>query len=241
MFGIFTAIAGIGATIINGVSTLAASIGGAVSTASHLLPMIPSTSPLGLGIRVVVEIAARVIPKIAEILVGKPSAEMPEELGMKAEKADFKLEDCNNTEEYIQRLRNEIHLDKDEMEKLSEEDRAKYAIISSELYMQSIEERYDVKLGSEFLSAVTKADMMPERISNLILALRDEGVKDGASFDRYLSGKLESGSQELLAVSTAHERSLEKVLHTDDVKTLNAAIHADIEHYRSYTGPEETQ
>lgn len=240
MFGIFTAIAEIGAAIVDGVSTLAASIGGAVSTAGHLLPLICDPG-LGLGLRAVIEIAARVIPMVAEILVGKPAVERPEELGMKAEKADFKLEDCNNTEEYIERLRKEIHLDRDAVEKLSEEDQAKYAIMGSELYLQSIEERCGVNLGAEFLAAVTKAAIVPERISDLILALRDEGVKDGATFDRYLSGKLESGSQELLAVSTAHEKCLEKVLHTDDVKTLNAAIDADIEHYHSYTEPEETR
>lgn len=242
MLGIGFGISDIGAALAGAVSSLAAAIGGAVAAAGHLVPLIPANSPLGLGLRIVIEIASKVIPVIAEILIGKPAVETPEELGMKAEKAPFTLDDCDNdTEQYIQRLRDEIHLDRDAVENLSEEDRAKYAVLGAELYMQGIEEHYGVKLGAEFLSAVTRADMQPERIAGLILALSEEGIKDGAAFDRYLQGALPSGSRELLAVSTAHEKMLESELKTGDIKAINAAVQADIDHYRGFTAPAEDQ
>ena len=123
------------------VSSAVSAKGSAVSgLAGNLLKM---ASPyLGL-ITAVVEI-------ISQLLGITKEGESSEELGDKAMRADKIPEDFDTTAEYITYLREEVEFDKDEFDKLSDEEKLARSAVGTAISMKGINETkgFEVSLGT---------------------------------------------------------------------------------------------
>ena len=200
--GIFGAVAGaIGSaigTVLSGASAICSALGGVVGAlgSTFCTSLVAGITALGVGdVIAVIMVVAKVISWIAEKLGLTTEGEQPEDLGMKAEQADKKPEDFDSIEEYIKYLREEVEIDKEKMEKLSPEERAKYAAVGSAILVQGIEEKYKMQLPAEFWCTVTDRKMDGEQIKCLIETFKENGMTDMEDLDDYLNNrKIESGT-----------------------------------------------
>ena len=114
-------------------------------------------APLGLTIPEIIigiEVISAIVSVVAEILGLKDEEETPEELGMKAEIAEKKPEDFESVDQYIEYLREEVSIDKKELEELSDEDRVKYLAIGTAITIKGIEEKYKMDMPVDFWQTV---------------------------------------------------------------------------------------
>ena len=188
--------------VCNSVSSFCREIGGSVlgGISSSFTSIFPQLPPLFPEINIVGIILGKVIPFIAEILIGKPKEEKPEDLGMKAERAyeeeGLTPEDFNSVDEYIQYIRENIEIDKTKMEQMDADEKAKYSMIGCGLYASSIEEKYGIKVEPEFFAAVFRCgmDQTTDKVAQLLKTMGEYGIRDSKVFDDFMSGKVERGS-----------------------------------------------
>ncbi len=184
--------------MLSGASAICGALGGVVGAlgSTFCTSLAAGITALGVGdVIAVIMAVAKVVSWIAEKLGLTTEDEQPEDLGMKAEQADKKPEDFDSIEEYIKYLREEVEIDKEKMEKLSQEERAKYAAVGSAILVQGIEEKYKMQLPAEFWCTVVDRKMDEEQIKCLIDTFKEKGVTDMKDLDDYLNNrKIESGT-----------------------------------------------
>lgn len=184
--------------LISGASAVCGALGGVVGAlgSTFCTSLVAGITALGVGdVIAVIMVVAKAISWIAEKLGLTTEGEQPEDLGMKAEQADKKPEDFDSIEEYIKYLREEVEIDKEKMEKLSPEEKAKYATVGSAILVQGIEEKYKMQLPAEFWCTMTDRKMDGEQIKCLIETFKENGMTDMKDLDDYLNNrKIESGT-----------------------------------------------
>ena len=98
------------------------------------------------------------ISSVAELLGLKDEDDSSEELGLKSEIADKRLEDFDSREEYINYLKDNVELDEYDREKLNNESlKEKYSAKGLDIEMGAINEKMDVNLGIEDYVMMAKA------------------------------------------------------------------------------------
>jgi len=173
------------------VSSIASSIGGVVGAlAGGIGSLIIGLPPIFEAIKII-GIIINVVCIIAELLGVKNKEETPVEIGMKAEKSTEKPEDFDNYQGYIDHLRNNIKIDKEEMEKLSPEQKLAYGIVGSAIYIKGIEAKTNMILPAEFWVEMAKHDMKAEQITKYIDSFKAAGVGNMKDMSDCLSGKLD--------------------------------------------------
>lgn len=203
---------GLLSAVIGGVSAIASGIAGAIGSACSAIggalftggggiatlaaaliaPLAPTLSEILIGLQVV----SAVVSFIAEALGLKDKEETPEEIGLKAEKSDKKPEDFDTTEEYIRYLREEVQVDKEEVENLSPEDRAKYQAIGMAVEIKGIEEKYGIDTPGEFWRTVADRGLKGEEVQAYIENFKNHGLTDMKDMSDYINGKeIESGTE----------------------------------------------
>jgi hypothetical protein len=176
----------VGSMVSSAVSSVCSAIGGSLFTgglaeiaAGIIAPVLPIP---GLGeLLIAIMVIVKVVGAVAEALGIKKEDETPEELGMKAEIADKKPEDFDSIQEYIKYLREEVEIDKEQVEELSEEDKAKYAVIGSSLYIKDAEERFGIDIPSELWYTAGR--------------LQDEGKLEEGKSTEFIKAGIESASK----------------------------------------------
>ena len=109
---------------------------------------------------------------------------------MKVEQADKKPEDFDSIEEYITYLNNEITLDDNKVENLSDEEKAKYTTMGIGINVLAIQEKYgDVTVSPEFLMEVSRLKMTGEQVKNYIDSFKESGIQNMQDMTDYLKGK----------------------------------------------------
>lgn len=184
--------------MLSGASAVCGALGGVVGAlgSTFCTSLAAGITALGVGdVIAVIMAVAKVVSWIAEKLGFTTEDEQPEDLGMKAEQADKKPEDFDSIEEYIKYLRKEVEIDKEKMEKLSPEEKAKYAAVGSAILVQGIEEKYKMQLPAEFWCTVADKNMDKEQIKCLLDTFKEKGMTDMKDLDDYLNNrKIESGT-----------------------------------------------
>lgn len=183
------------------ISTICSGIGGAVMRAvgafAENLVVVPVPH---IVIAKLIGVVIGIISAVSEALTEKPHEETPEEIGLKAEVAEKKPEDFDSINEYINYLREEIKIDEERLREMKAEDKVAYAAVGAGLYVKQVEEKYGMELPPEFWrsTASLKEDgQIPEEMpENLIVFMKEHGIKSGAVFSDYLSNKLKAGSVE---------------------------------------------
>ncbi len=165
---------------VSAVSSIAGSIGNALASAAKMVLNVagPWLSPV---CNIVISVA-----RMLGVLTGKDD---PEALGMKAEMADRKPEDFDSIQEYIDYLRNEIRLDREQMERASAEKRTAYRAVGVSIAMKGINEKKGFEIPTEAWVAFAKAGLegKEREINALLTRFRGEQMED---FIGYVEGGL---------------------------------------------------
>lgn len=190
--GIGNALSAIGSAVCSGISSICSAIGGTFfSGAGGIAALAASLIMPGLGlpeILVGIGIISEIVSKIAESLGLKDKEETPEELGMKAEISDKKPEDFDSIENYIGYLRNDVQIDKDKLERLSDEDKAKYAAVGTAINIKGIEEKYGIEATGEFWKTVAGLELTGEETKQYIESFKQNGITDMKDMSDYIRG-----------------------------------------------------
>ena len=177
-------IGGVASFLSTAVSTVGSAIVGVASTLIAKLP------DLALA-KEVVGFIATVISKVAEFLGVGPKDENMEELGAKAMQEGIrpKMEE-ETTQEYLDYLRNEVVLDREKYEKLSDTEKVACSTLGTTLVSKSIEEKTGVELPPEFLLSIAKTKMRAEEITKFISEFGKNEIFNMGVLSDYLSNKL---------------------------------------------------
>lgn len=210
-------VSSVGSAICSGISSVCSAIGGAffsgaggiAALASAIIAPVVGLPNIGLilaGIAVVVGI----VSAIAEKLGIKTEEETPEELGMKAEEAEKKPEDFDSIEAYIEYLRNEIQIDKQKLEKLSDEDRVKYTAIGTAIYIKGIEEKYGIQAPAEFWNTAAEMKLSGDEVKGYMDTFREKGITNMKDMSDYIRGEAPESGTKPVVVSDAIMDTLKK-------------------------------
>ena len=197
MLGLLSAGIAIGSGLLStvgaAIGSACSAIGGAVlSTGGVLLDAISRGLP--------------VVEKICDIAlavgkgVGLFSPEQSEcdmyELGLRAERSveeGVHSEQFDSNQAYIDHLRQKVELGKedlDKLDKLSVEDKLKYACIGSAVTIAGIKEKYEVDIPNTFWVASTDVGIEPEQFKPMLDIFEQEQVQP--DIDGFLNGELPS-------------------------------------------------
>ena len=119
------------------------------------------------------------ISSVAELLGLKDEDDSSEELGLKSEIADKRLEDFDSREEYINYLKDDVELDEYDKEKLNNESlKEKYSAKGLDIEMGAINEKIGVKLGLEDYVMMAKAGINKvQDFMTIVDTFKEKGVE----------------------------------------------------------------
>ena len=119
------------------------------------------------------------ISSVAELLGLKDEDDSSEELGLKSEIADKRLEDFDSREEYINYLKDNVELDEYDREKLNNESlKEKYSAKGLDIEMGAINEKIGVKLGLEDYVMMAKAGINKvQDFITIVDTFKEKGVE----------------------------------------------------------------
>jgi len=112
------------------------------------------------------------------------------DLGDRAIRADKKIDNFNNTKEYINYLKNEIKEgNKNDFIKLSDEEMLARKSLGTSILSKSIEEEFNTKISVEFWEKATEAGLRGVEIQNILNQFRNVGIEP-EYFVKYLKKEL---------------------------------------------------
>ncbi len=204
--GLLSAIGNIVSTAVSfvsgAISSIGASIGGFAKTVLGIMEKLPFPG---------LQIAAKFIHSVVNVL-GIRSEDDPEVLGAKAVQSDKSIDDFdNNTEDYINYLRNEVELDKERFGKMTTEERRGCKAIGMTIETKAIEENIGgISISPECLATIAKIQnsgikLDPDRLVNVVTSLKESGVTNLNDVVECLEGK---GNSDRLKTSEALSNAL---------------------------------
>jgi acyl carrier protein len=148
-----------------------------------------ATEYLNLGIDALQKVVG-VVETIAKALgIIKPEDDS-EDLGDRAMRAEKTIEDFDTTRDYINYLKQEIRAKtKDELEKLSPEERLARKALGTSILSKAIEEEFDTSIPVEFWEKATKAGLGSKEIQEILQKFKDVGIEP-SQFVKYLKREL---------------------------------------------------
>ena len=200
-------------TVSSAISSLASSVGKVICEgASKLVTTIGKIGQIMFPDMKIFDILLKVgefIGKVAEFLdLKKPGEDDAEELGMKAEMSDKKMEDFDTTEEYINHLHNNVQIDKEKMKNLSEEERAAYTAVGSTIYTKGVAEKIGVgEFSAEMMLDAVKLGLTAKEVITLVKELKTAGFETQAEMSNYLHLNTKDMSSETIG-------KMQGILHT---------------------------
>lgn len=165
-------------------SGICSGIGGLIGGVASVL-----SSTLGIAGTVISGIVCGIIKGIAAILgIGKEK-EKPEELGLKAEKAERNLEDFDSFEEYKEYL-DGIELTDEDLEKLNDpEKKEAYTMVGTAVYLKGISEHYGMDITPGTIVKLAKLGVeKPEDAKAFLDKCKENGISP--DLDGLSDGKL---------------------------------------------------
>lgn len=194
MFGLIgAAFSAVGSFISGAVSAIGSGIASFATTAFNIIKGLNVENLSGI-----INAIGQVITAIAQIL-GIVTEDTPEELGAKAMQSDKSLEDFDNdAEAYIKYLKEEIELDREKFDNMSETEKLGCSMIGISLETKAIEEKVGgIEISPECLGLIGKLsekgiDIDPKDLLGIILSLKDAGITNLNDVVDLLEGKGDS-------------------------------------------------
>lgn len=182
--------------VSSAIGTACSAIGGAViSTGRIMIDAISRGLPV---VDKICDVALTVGKGLGLFAPGQNKSDMYE-LGMRAERAvdaGVYSEQFDSNQAYIDHLREEIELGKedlDKLDKLSDEDKLKYACIGSAVTIAGIKEQFKIDIPETFWLASIDVGIGREQIKPMLDVFEQEQVKP--DIDGFLNGGLPSDLQ----------------------------------------------
>lgn len=219
--GIFGAIGG---AICSGISRACSTIDSVVSTVGKAVSGFAKTiilpfPKIELAIKAI-EVIATIVSALAEALGFKEENEEVDELGAKAVQCDKKPEDFDSTEKYIEYLRNEVKLDEEKFNNMSESEKLACNAVGVSILTKGVEEKAGVSISPEFLLEIAK--------------LKNNNIIDGKEILTYIDTFKSNGLTNMKDMSdylkaSLDEFKIEKVdsAVVDAIKKLNPNMSDD--------------
>lgn len=160
-------LSGLGSAICSGLSTVATKLGGVLAGAIQSFSKIIAKLP-EIDIIKIIDIVSVIVKGIAEILGLITEEDTTEELGAKAQEAEMKPDDFDSIEEYIEYLKNEIKLDNEKFNNMSNEERLTCSAIGSTILAKGISEKKGIEVSIEFLVDMAKLNMKSKEVEKYI-------------------------------------------------------------------------
>lgn len=229
--GLWDGFSNIASSVCNTISSVCKAIGGAIvgGIGELATSLVPPLSPSLGAILGGIEIISKIASVIAKLLGLKDEDETTEEMGLKAEKSDKKPEDFETTEEYIVYLREEVHVDEEELKNMSPEDKVKYMAMGTAITIKGIEEKYGIDAPGEFWRTVADRNLKGEEVDEYIKGFKEKGITNMKDMSDYLNNKdPESGTEKSKVSSAIMEtmKKLEPTLSEDELaEKLVSMIH----------------
>lgn len=218
--GVGGAIGSAVSAISGGIAGICSTIGGALSSVVGGIAQSLLASCLAMSlpdIIIAVQIIAIIVSTIAEVFGLKEvddEENEPKELGMKAEVADKKPEDFDSTVAYIEYLKNEVKIDKEKMNELSDEKKAEYALVGSALYIEALKEKYNVNVSPEYLDTMRRLKqenkLTEKEIAGFVKTFQENGITDMTDMSDYIKGNAPQSGTRPSTVSDAMFETLKK-------------------------------
>ena len=209
---IIGAISAVGAALTAAVSTAGPAL---MSMAANMKTLILGGGSLGLSD---VLFIVKSIMKIAKIL-GIINDETPsEELGAKAILAEMQPEDFEDTQKYIEYLKDEVDLDKDKLKNKSEEEILVYKVLGSGIALKGVEESIGVTFSPIFLEAASKSNLSSNEILNIAKVCGNSGMTTTLMVDGYMENKI--SLEERMSIGDIIIDGLKEVNPSMDLNTL---------------------
>ena len=167
------------------------------------------------------KIVKDILETIAKALgIIKPEEDLVE-IGDKAMKADKKPEDFDSINAYIEYLRNEIHSSREELEKLSPEEKLARISLGAALTSKAIEEKKSLEIPVEFWKEAVRLGLSADEIDEYLNKFKEAGVKP-EEFLKYLKRELNIKDEERVESALV---SAYKELEPDlDIKKIEEKI-----------------
>ena len=215
----FSGIASVGAAIV----------GAVVSIAEHVGPMIGECAKVIVekikDLNIDIPSCINMIGDIVEILtkIFDIDSEQQEVLGAKAEQAEKTIEDFDNdTIAYINYLKNEIQLDKEKFNSLSQEEKLGYKVTGIAIESQALSQKMDMEITPDSLVLIPKLESQGINIDvktlvKIFEVLKGEGIQSLNDVSDLLEGK---GDSDRIKTGEALAKALTENtnLHVSDLK-----------------------
>ena len=211
----------VGSTI-SSVGSVISSIGGSLGKVAGLAGnLLKVAGPYINTIMTVVQIVSQFLGILKQ-------DETPEELGDKAMRADKQPEDFDTTQEYISYLREEVEFDKEEFDKLSDEEKLARSAVGTTISMKAINEtkEFDVSLNTwkSIAKLYDKGILSKEEGIDGVL---DEFKNDQEDLNGYVNKEIKGAKGVEVAGKLAEAyQKLEPELSTEEIekKVFNSKI-----------------
>ena len=92
-----------------------------------------------------------------------------------------------SAKEYLDYLRNDVPLNEEEYDKLSDYDKMRCEVLGTFMVAKTIEEKAGVELSPDFVMAIAKANLSPEQTEKLINAFSENRIASMGEFHKYIS------------------------------------------------------
>jgi len=212
-----SAISSVCSAAVSVVSSIGGSLGKVAGLAGNLLKV---AGPYINTIMTVVQIVSQLLGILKQ-------DETPEELGDKAVRADKQPEDFDTTQEYIDYLREEVEFDKEEFDKLSDEEKLARSAVGTAISMKAINETkgFDVSLNTwtSMAKLYDKGILNKEGVDEFL----DEFKNDQEDLNGYVNKEIKGAKGVEVAGKLAEAyQKLEPELSAEEIenKVLNSKI-----------------
>ena len=160
---------------------------GAISTlTSGIREVATSIANLGLSLATKVGEAIKAVGVSLNIL--RPEDNM-DELGEKAMLSDKGPDDFESMSAYIDHLRNDVSLDKQKFDNLSDADKLARASIGASITLKGINEKLDTVVSPSFMATVASLDLDAKEIIGTIKSYKENGLNT-ADYKLYVNNEL---------------------------------------------------
>lgn len=177
---------GLWGAICGAVSSAVSFVGSCVNSLGRAVVGMAST--LIKELAPIIDTVITIIKLVAEHFgVLKPEDDI-EDLGARAMKSDKKVEDFDSVNEYIDHLRNDIELEKDELKKMSEGQKLACKAVGATITSKALSEKIGIEIPADFWVEVGKHSMTFKETLGLIDAYKNNNMP--IQFADYLKGNM---------------------------------------------------
>lgn len=172
--------------ICGAISSAVSFVGSCVSSLGKAVVGMAST--LIKELAPIIDTVVTIIKLVAEHFgVLKPEDDI-EDLGARAMKSDKKVEDFDSVNDYIDHLRNDIELEKDELKKMNESEKLACKAVGATITSKALSEKIGVEIPADFWIEVGKHSMNYKETLGLIEAYKSNNMP--IQFADYLKGNM---------------------------------------------------